>query len=209
MARRTVDVETDTLSLSFLDLISCGLGGAIFLSLIFSVVRQDKPSALTSQHFLDVTVECADSDAVLNLVVTPPRGAAHFLPVTTFDSVTGLLPVQHELRKSGEIMLLGFSGYGEVKLAVKQGQLYKLLVHDPKPGHWMVEVQYRDRRNWTNLANGIPKVTVTRKVITSRGEMDSIPAQEVSFGDGISQFDGKQPIVVENPRYGSRVPGKT
>lgn len=150
MRRPPPELEADTLALSFLDVISCGLGAGIFLGLIFSVTRSSPSVDATAERFLDITFTVDSNDPVLNVFLKPPGKAGYFLPLVELDGHTGKFSAAScaahpELNK---ITFLGFSTFGELRIESGTSQVFNFLIEDPAIGDWTVDVLYRHRRDW-------------------------------------------------------------
>lgn len=168
--------DLDPLALSRLDVISCGLGGAVLLGLVFSIVRQQSPSTVSSPPFIHVVWE-VDSvrdnvHPLINAVITPPDGDSFDLPLEDFDPAGRLKPLADRrfdngrLDQLGGFTLLGFSRFGEMSrvLRTKSGdvvrndnespkQVYQLLIANPASGDWTFKARYQNNRNSHELSD--------------------------------------------------------
>lgn len=153
----------DTLSMSFLDVISCALGAAVILGLVFSIVRREASVTTSSPEFIRLTLHTASSEPdvhpLLNVIVKPPGHAEGFdLVLEDFDLVRGRPRPRAERRDRGlpidNLRLFGFSRHGEHrKFLAGDGQevldanasdlaVYRLMVKVPEPGEWQFDVRF-------------------------------------------------------------------
>lgn len=65
--------EEDTLQLSFLDVLSCGLGAAVLLFLVFSVIGAKPPESLSAPQFITIWGQFEPADAEIRLFLRPPE----------------------------------------------------------------------------------------------------------------------------------------
>lgn len=163
----------DPLALSRLDVISCGLGGAVLLGIVFTIVRHQAPTTVSAPPFILVEwrVE-GEKDGVfplINAVVQPPNGAKEFdLPIEEFDVRTGRFKPPEKRQQpnspiystAGNYELLGFSRFGDeeaVRLTKSGGVVrddnassnptFRLRIANPDPGEWHFKARYQNNRN--------------------------------------------------------------
>lgn len=169
--------RSNPLELSRLDLISCALGGAVFLGLIFSVVRQAPPVLTSAPPFIESRwVVRGNPNALLNLRIQPPGHAAFDLPLEELDLESGR-PKQGKaqfLETLGAFRLLGFSRHGDGAAFLDQPQqvparVFKLLIHLPAPGPWKLDARYQNRTDLDTKAElEAPRapILVERTIVT-------------------------------------------
>lgn len=180
------ELEDAGLTYIYLDVISCGLGGAILLGVILASPREQKPLAVATAPYLSVRAEISspdgvpDADALPNLWVKPPGAAAGFdLPLEKFDLKTGRarrgVEVHPELAFVGvsetQIFLTGFYRHDSARAEQlpqdvetrMRGGLFEALITEPPAGAWEFRIKYQNRRKIeTYLADGkqIPAIRV-------------------------------------------------
>ncbi len=166
------DEPNDSLSMSFLDVISCGMLSAVFLALIFSIIGQKPPTLLQTHDFIQITFSIPKDDArIWNVALTPPSESGkeieYAIPLKEFslDSVGRLNGVVGEsdseevkqLRKYG-VRLLGFQRrfYNSARPNEdvansnakpgdeKQTATRMIVISEPTPGTWKARVFVRD-----------------------------------------------------------------
>ena len=166
------DEPNDSLSMSFLDVISCGMLSAVFLALIFSIVGQKPPTLLQTHDFIQITFSVPKNDArVWNVALTPPgeqgKEVEYAIPMREFnlDSVGRLVGAGEEtekeevkqLRKYG-VRLLGFQRrfYNPTppneEVAnpnakpgdEKQTATRMIIISEPTVGQWKARIFLRD-----------------------------------------------------------------
>lgn len=173
------DVEiTDPLALSRLDVISCGLGGAVLLGIVFTVVRHQPPAAVSAPPFILIEwkVKSAKDEVfpLINAVIQPPAGAEEFdLPLEEFDLRTGRLksPSMRQkpdslIYRTGTFELLGFSRFGDEDpiRTTKAGVVvvddnasstptFRIRIANPQAGEWQFRARYQNNRNARNLSD--------------------------------------------------------
>lgn len=166
--------RSNPLELSRLDLISCALGGAVFLGLIFSVVRQTPPVLTSAPPFIESRwVVRGEPDALLNLRIKPPEGSAFDLPLEELDLESGRPKGSaSSLGALGIFRLLGFSRYGRNALFLDQPReeatrVFKLLILQPVPGVWKLEARYQNRADIETIESlRGERIQVERTIVT-------------------------------------------
>lgn len=164
-------LEDSTLTYIFLDVISCGLGGAILLGVILAVPREQKALPVSAAPYLVVRVEVEDTavprDDTLplpNIWLKPPGADGFDLPLEQFDLATGrsrrgaeLHPSLAGLDRGGsQVFVTGFYRHGEGRAdldpagapaGAPRAPLYELRVTEPPAGEWRFQVRYQNRRD--------------------------------------------------------------
>jgi hypothetical protein len=171
--------EGSMLGYIFLDVISCGLGGAILLGVILAVPRDQKAIAVSTAPYLVVRLEVTDLEgkpdlqALPNLWVKPPTGPGADLPLEAFDLKTGRSqpgarvfrgPAARELGRT-EVFLTGFFRHADGAAQVGQDEnamkvpLYELRLTEPPAGVWEFRARYQNRRDLGDLlGKGMPAI---------------------------------------------------
>jgi hypothetical protein len=198
----------DTLALSYLDVISCGLGAAVLLFLVLSLVKAQSPALAVPTGKFVVTVftltpESGSAPYIRpNVRITPPGGEWAELALENRAEPAGRVgPADFptdELRsrrfaalnaavKDG-IYLTGFAFRSDHRLQlVADGAPAKPLVFTvsllkPTPGEWRIDL----------LANELDGAwSVRRQVFTSAGE--------------VPEPDDKQQFTLSNPTVNGRL----
>lgn len=174
------ELAGDPLALSRLDVISCGLGGAVLLGLVFSIVRHETPVNVSAAPFILVewrVEKCSKAGVrpLVNVVVTPPPESSSppiDLPIEEFDLRTGLLKDerirQHTdalIFQKGDFQLMGFSRFGdESGLLTTAGDevrddnasstpVFRLRIANPEPGPWRFQIRYQNNQNARELSD--------------------------------------------------------
>jgi hypothetical protein len=201
--------QDDTLSLSSLDVISCGLGAAVLLGVIFAVVKHESPVTTSSPQFILVELSAVGQDPVqplLNVVVQPPHFAYAFdILLEDFDLERGVpKPNAQRLRPELPIdnfRLLGFSRDGtaernETALPNHNAAaraIYRLLIHEPYAGNWGFAARYQGPRNSSRLSaeQVASKVDITLEAITRDSSGALKPMREQ-----LSLDNSRSPFVI-------------
>lgn len=195
------DIDSgDKLAMSFLDVISCGFGGAVLLGLIFMVVRHGGATQTSSPDFIHVTWQVQENNSkviypLINAVIRPPDGASFDLDIELFDLTTGRLKqnVESPLLPGEEISILGFSRFGERQVfQTSSGDQtrndndsstpqYQLHITNPRPGLWQIGTRYQNVRNFTSVPPGALrgnqiKIDVTGITRYSKAPLPSLPS---------------------------------
>ncbi|MFY8273213.1 hypothetical protein AAEU32_03680 [Pseudoalteromonas sp. SSDWG2] len=171
-ARRS---ETNTFTMSFLDLVSAGFGAAFFLFLIFASLPITPSGGMAgSTEYIDVELQWSERDYLLELVVYPPQGEPLRLghPHIQIDPLSGqiYLSEQHNTQLINGFKaayLTGSSAYGEQSLQ-DQGshqEFVHLRVIDPCPGQWRFAINVNNRRGsaaYMHSKNGTAKVPLNK-----------------------------------------------
>lgn len=137
-----VSNEQDALSLSFLDVLSCGLGASVLLFLAFSLVGEDRPLTASSPNFLYLEANYDRTAAVVRLFVTPPDGDRFSLCVEDNRQ-----PCDVTL-ETGDV----WKPYGDPETYVlatttdRDEAEFHLRAFQPRNGVWRFELRYDARR---------------------------------------------------------------
>ena len=108
------DEPDNSLSMSFLDVISCGMLSAVFLALVFSIIGQKPPVLLQTHDFIQITFQVPEGDhRIWNVALTPPGSEEYVIPLEECKLDSSGLLEQGESLESKElarygIRLLGF-----------------------------------------------------------------------------------------------------
>lgn len=121
--------ERASFSLSFLDLLSCALGGAIVLMVIASVIKYQTPKPVVKEFIL---VECAHDTGTISFVIQPPAAKQVVLgPELDTSQFDALVPAAAKAFRTW----LGCEG----------GQRYTYLeILAPIPGDWRLRPLFQD-----------------------------------------------------------------
>lgn len=180
--------ESDDGSLGyiFLDVISCGLGGALLLGVILAVPKEQQKTAVSTAPYVVLRAEVWDEkdavpdfQALPNVWIKPPGAESGFdLPLEQFDLKTGRsrrgVEVHPNLAANGldntQLFLTGFFRHAEgvAELAESKDRpsvpLYELVIAEPPAGEWEFRIRYQNRRDLLDFldpAKGkIPAVSV-------------------------------------------------
>lgn len=202
----------DPLALSRLDVISCGLGGAVLLGIVFSVVRHKPPAEVSAPPFIliewDVSNVAQDSKVfpLINAVIRTPNGDEFDLPLEDFDSAgRSKWPVERRepnspLYESGDFSILGFSRFGDdspllrnpsgVLIANRNDSTtptYQLHIANPIPGPWKIKARYQYNVNSRALGDADVKnrIRITTRAYTRDNPIVAVAEDsqcEVPFG---------------------------
>lgn len=190
----------DKLAMSFLDVISCGFGGAVLLGLIFMVVRYGGATQTSSPDFIHVTWQIQENNSkviypLINAVICPPDGVAFDLDIELFDLITGRLKhnVESPLLSGEEISILGFSRFGERQVFQTASKdrirndndsstpQYQLHITNPRPGLWQIGTRYQNVRNFVSVPSGDLRANQIRVDVSgitrqSKAQLPSVPS---------------------------------
>lgn len=206
MSNDSIEEESDDLALSRLDIVSCGLGGAILLCLIFSIIRSSPPIVASAPPFINATFIVKDPQVLLNVYLKPPGEAGFEIPLEDFNLAIGRLKPPTERKRNipltppEDIYLLGFSRHGHdaMLLANQTGERrFVVVIERPRPGRWQVEARYQNRADidkW--FAAGKPIAADIGRTVVLRDR--SLPPLEtvVQWGNQ-SDFDGLQKLPIQ------------
>lgn len=139
------DNSDAALATSQLDIISCGLGAAILLGLVFSIVKDKPPVELSSAQFIlvDWWTGPANTDVELHFIVTPPNGPTEeFSPAKWFDLETGQRRPDRpgfKLDEYGDFAVI-MKGAGTPPDGFRSGP--SIWVSSPRAGEWKFQARY-------------------------------------------------------------------
>lgn len=206
------DEGGDPLALSRLDVISCGLGGAVLLGIVFSVVRHKPPVEVSAPPFILIewevsnVVEESKVFPLINAVITTPSGVEFDLPLEDFDSAgRSKRPVERQepnsaMYESGDYSILGFSRFGDDSplLRSPSGALianrndsttptYQLHIANPVAGPWKIKARYQYNVNSRALGDQDikNKIRITTRAYTRDNPTVAVAKdsqEEVPFG---------------------------
>jgi hypothetical protein len=148
----------DTVNASALDVISCGLGAAVLLFLVLSVVRADTRTSASTEEFIEILISLSGTSDALIVPVLQPPGASKpiVVPLLAIDRVTGRFrpdsaklgvdPDQMSklLEAAQEYQMLGFTIAGDYRVTeYKSGKKeFRVNILVPAPGEWKVSCRY-------------------------------------------------------------------
>ena len=165
-------METDgTSHLSQLDVISCALGAAIFLSMIFSVIKERPPQQRSAPDYLYVSWLSDVENADFAFRITPPGGQERvFRPQEFFNMQLGTM-------QPSKAVLFPLQEYGSftierpaVKSFVPPKQLqelegYKsvigLHIAQPRAGDWKIDLIFSDKPTSETAASILDTASAT------------------------------------------------
>lgn len=204
--------EEDPLALSRIDVISCGLGGAVLLALVFMLVRHTTPVEVSAPPFITVHWEIVgntgDYTPIITPIVKPPEAPYAFdIHLADFDLEGNQQPKPPGERERsneyyepdwGTYTLYGFSRFrpdidleSEVNPfeATIPNPVYRLNIASPKSGNWRFGVRFESiaegRSRHADLNLGETKIIVKFSIITREQKriMESEPIA-LRVGDG-------------------------
>jgi len=149
--------ESDPMAMAMLDLLSCGIGGAILLFIIFAVVTPFSSAPPRSEPFLMAKFRSTSQDVQFEPIIlwAPPERTLPGLgdwTTISFQQSTLLPGGIAEPPPSGlngvakDLRLFGFSRYGLAERRSGGGQgerSFIIQVFGPKPGHWRFGMRFR------------------------------------------------------------------
>ena len=148
----------DTVNASALDVISCGLGAAVLLFLVLSIVRADSKASASTDEFIEILISLSGtSDALIVPVLQPPGASkAVVVPLLAIDRVAGRFrpdpaklgvdpdEMSKLIEAAQEYQMLGFSISGDYRVSeYKSGKReFRVNILRPKPGEWKISCRY-------------------------------------------------------------------
>lgn len=188
----------NSLVISQLDVISCGLGGAILLGLVFSVVRTPSPVDTSSPEYIAVEWFASDVNAQFNLIVQPPDGPETELSHDEwFDPRSGGVRVEKQetfpLREYGVFQIIDY--HKRKKVTGDVFESFTLFIGAPAEGDWRINVRYADQPEdqWPehlDRGDAIPELNVGRRFETRNSKRQPGPVMmdvPVRFGWSTNQ----------------------
>lgn len=201
------DENEDTLSISFLDVISCGLGAAVLLFLVLSIVQIKEPAQGTpSPGFIVAVFRLAPMHGERSLYIRPnvrishengdwtelplenrPNPPVGKISATEFPSndPRSARFAALNARVKGGIYLTGFTFNSKDRLrAVSEGRgnngplAFSITLLKPEQGKWKIDL----------IANDLEGTwSVKREVFTAAGQLDDSAANQTLSNQGSDQ----------------------
>jgi hypothetical protein len=203
--------DDDSLNYIFLDVISCGLGGAILLGVILAVPKVPKPTAVASAPYLAVRTNVTasdgktpDVDALPNIWIQAPGQVDGFdMPLELFDLKTGRVRSTASIPQladvgitNSQIFLTGYFRHAEgeaelIPIAKEvKSAYYELILTQPAAGQWKFRIRYQNRRNIADyVGEQAPPICVALSVHLGSAATATNPDRDkpISFGAFSSQ----------------------
>jgi len=138
----------NSMSLSFLDVISCGMVSSIFLAIIFSVIGYMPAITLKTDEFIAIILELEENDTqVWNINLTTPENQKNMcVPLDDFDLTTGRYTSgKNSQNFYNQVQLFGFPNQFFKKNSNASGNFRIFFISKPQHGNWKVEVFVKDQ----------------------------------------------------------------
>lgn len=194
-----IEQSTDVVNASALDVISCGLGAAVLLFLILSVVRSQPQESASVEEFITVEFRVSqDSHALVTpLVKVPGRTEPIRIPLLAVDRTTGRFDVtarkddvneddmnQLAAAATGGYDLLGFSLEGDFRARYEttgEDRIFRMHISGPNPGQWRIGARYYNTDPAGPAGQFGRKVPVTATVVTRKRSFEF--RQDIGYGE--------------------------
>lgn len=153
----------DAMAMSQLDVISCGLGGAVLLGLVFSIVGNTAPIETSAPEYVAVEFFMSDRESVVSLLIRPPEYSELELDVDEWFDESGHVRLEKQatspLRSYGEFQLIVSPREKRTKRDVDEDGIPQeydcvtVLVGAPVGGKWSFNVRFTDQseEKWSQL----------------------------------------------------------
>lgn len=189
MTRRSRNGVDAGLGLSFLDVLSNGLGVAVLLFIVLSSMRSAGEVAETGgEHFIRLKWTVFDPQAIIQAWIAPPGGSADprdFFPLQEADNGSQIF--NHPQAK-GKVVLFGFTDRGSnaaLPAGKKEARVYVMRIQAPDEGKWRFGALYVNRADaLAAMATEPVKVSLEVQVSNNRLaplEKSIMFAEEVVF----------------------------
>lgn len=181
--RRRPTAFTESLSTSFLDVLSNGLGAGILLMVLIAAIPIERPAAPVPEGpFIRGSWTVVDDEgAILSLRLMPPNGSTFDVDLRQLDvpAAYGALTLDCRwpgVSPAGRVEIYGFSVAGAAAAtsgdnASPKDRTFVLWVNEPMPGDWDVGVIYSNRSDSGRGRQG--QIVVKSMLETSNGPIDA------------------------------------
>ena len=187
----------ETLSLSFLDVLTCGMGACVLLFLALSAVRNHPGRPLYVDDFIQAQWQLNSRNAVVALRVTlhTDRGDTPFLINRPADEDLNGAPLPIPTRGLAQnIYMFGHTQHAYADRIEELGEgnpvVMVLHLHNPKAGCWTVEpviVDFADLGQRVLQGTGSPEVQFTSGWVSTRSgiQLRLGTSQTVGLGESV------------------------
>jgi hypothetical protein len=153
--------EADNLETSQLDVISCGLGAAALLAIVFSIVKDTPPVDLSAPKFVKVVFACDQPKSQFDVIITPPPGGSPEQTIRVSDyfspSGTPIPGSSFPIEGAGTFQIRSVAPDDQAIVNVLDGKtathlIYSIDVYNPIAGKWGFDLLYRsqDTGEWNS-----------------------------------------------------------
>lgn len=186
---------SDSLAMSQLDVISCGLGGAVLLGLVFSVIGSTPPVETSAPEYVAVEFFTSTDDSVVSLLIRPPDYSEVELDIEEWFDESGHVRAEKRdsfpLQSFGEFQLIVTQHNARTKRDVDEDgsseefDCITILVGSPAGGNWAFNTRFADQsdESWSQLLSQTASTSPTPLTIWRRFET------RLSSSDGIEKIE--------------------
>lgn len=190
--------SVDAVNSSALDVLSCGLGAAVLLFMILSVVRSQPKESGSVEEYVTVEFRVKQSSHALvtPLVKVPGQTKPIRIPLLAVDRTTGRFDPSSRkdgvsvddmnhlaASATGAYDLLGFALEGDYRASYQEAgedRVFRLHISGPNPGEWQIGARYFNNDSTATGGQFGRKVPVTVTVVTRKQSFEF--ATEMEYG---------------------------
>jgi hypothetical protein len=192
--------DVDNLETSQLDVISCGLGGAALLAIVFSIVKDTPPVELSAPRFVKVVFACDHPKSQFDIVIQPPPSFSgeKVIRVSDFFSPSGVpipgssFPIEgagtfrvRSVASDDQVLLMVLeSGATRTKGSATVGTanhvVYSIDVYNPVEGEWVFDLLYRslDTDEWDRRLPGGENAPEVKVAVLTQVRQETVKVGE-------------------------------
>lgn len=190
MVRRRVKKQLPEMGMSLLDIISCAVGAAIILAILFSVIKTPLPNP-TSKQFIFVRYQASDANlkGKVGFEIIDPDSVKW----SVFDN-QGVIQAVQTLFTDNELAT-------SIKLVYSDdGTESFLMIDEPRPGTWMVKPYmsgYMEGAKFSKNDNFIVETLSYNIWIRGAQTRDNaVNLEKTSFKVSTQQISGNEQYIV-------------